>query len=232
MARVTGFLQGISGKVGDLVYVKRGGKTYVRSRTKKRKKTMSPALIASQERFRIAGKISQKILSISELKHFWERGKSKEVSCYNKIFKKVFPQIGLEKLPDYCSITPEFGFGLESPSIALGQSGLLIDCDPIEEKNLYKWKEAKYIMAAGIILLRNPIDENAPQFDAIAFRSEKIELKLHTLISIVVLLQGTEGNQVRSYSKRKALAALITLDKDENALEYSNTFSSNSLHFS
>jgi hypothetical protein len=78
---------------------------------------------------------------MSELKYFWEREKSKEVSCYNKIFKSIFPQTEIEKLPDRCGLTPEFGFRLTSPSIALGQSGLLIDCDPIEEESGLKLKE-------------------------------------------------------------------------------------------
>src|ERR1039458_191082 len=113
---IEGLFGSLSGKLGDVVYRKKGGKTIVARRPKPRQSPLSEREIIGQKIFGLTGKIAKTINAIELLKYFWHRIAGKNQSSYHLIFKKNYAVVRMEDLPGYIFLTPSQGFLLINQS--------------------------------------------------------------------------------------------------------------------
>jgi hypothetical protein len=227
MAQLTGIFDGLSGRVGNIVYVRRGGKTFVKRLPSKRKTPYTELELSKHSIFGLVCKIAGRICQVEELKHFWKPVRSKNQSSSNRIFKANYNQFDIEKFEGFIYLSPELGFYLNEPLLKICRSGLQIECDPITNSDFDYNNKAKYFIAAGIILLKSPKQEDYPEYDIISFKSEKILINPDSLIDIKIELKGAELNKWKGYSIKKAFATLITIDDLGNPLRNSQILVSN-----
>jgi hypothetical protein len=225
MARVTGFLESMSGKIGNIVIVHRGNKTFIQRRPGKREKKPTPEQVRVMDIFSLAGKIARSICSIDELKYFWPYTRWNNRSSYVRLFKANYNQLDIEDLSGGITLTDLFGFDLIEPSINIGEDGITLEAGISRYTGLDNNKELKDIIAAGVIILKSPSEEWMPKYDLLAFKSEKKLFKTEKRITFPCLFKGEDLGKFTSYSIKKAFMVLITLDKDGNPLLYSRTFS-------
>ncbi|MDR3667466.1 MAG: hypothetical protein P4L35_11545 [Ignavibacteriaceae bacterium] len=227
MARLIGGIFGmVSGKVGDVVYRRRFGKTIACALPSKRTTPLSEREIALRTKFAFAGKIAKTINSIEILKHFWKPNKSEQGTSCNKIFKNNYRMIEVKDLSGEISVVPMYGFNLNNPSITIGETNILIECQSLRGCILKDKKRNKYITAAGIIVLRNPIVESRALYEIIPFKSEMQILNMKNNQSFNFQFTGAQLTLFQSYAVKKAYAAFITTDEKDNPIKHSVTFSS------
>jgi hypothetical protein len=227
MAEVIGLLNGISGRVGNVIYVRRGGKTFIKRLPSKRTTPYSKLELKHHSRFGFTCKIASRICQTEELKHFWDEGKKRNQSSSNRIFKENFRFADPEDLTGFVKLTPDYGFNLNEPMLLTGRSGISLDCKPIKDQSSEFNKKTKYIMAAGIVILRRPRSKSGDKYEIMSFKSEKIKFRVRSLISIQIPLVGSDLKSYRGYSLKTAYAVLVALDEQGNPFSYSGTIMSN-----
>jgi len=226
MARLIGGPFGlVSGRVGDVIYRTRGGKTIVSAVPKQRTSARSEYEIALQNKFALAGKIARGINSIAILKHFWKPTAYNGNSSCNVIFKNIYKLIDVKDFISNIMILPMGGFNLEGASIKTGRTNLLIECDSMNTDPEFDKKIEKYISAAGVIVLKNPTDEMLPIHEVIAFKTLKQFLYPNKELIVDLGLTGGTLQLFQSYAIKKVSAVFVTMDEKENPIRYSETFS-------
>jgi hypothetical protein len=223
MAEVIGLFNRISGRVGNVIYVRRGGKTFIKKLPIKRTTPYSKLELEHHSRFGFTCKIASRICQTQELKHFWNEVKKGNQSSHNRIFKENFRLVDPKDLTGFVRLTPDFGFNLDEPMLLTGKSGISLDCKPIKEQSSDFYKKIKYIMAAGIVILRRPRSKSRDNYEIMSFKSEKITFGVHSLISIQIPLGGAELKSYKGYSLKTAYAVLVALDEKGNPFSYSGT---------
>jgi hypothetical protein len=225
MGTVTSSLFGsISGKVGNVVFRKRGGKIYVATKPRKRQSAKNAGEIEREKIFALTGKISTGINSTELLKYFWRPVAAKYQSSYNLIFKKNYGELNIENLCGNVFMTPTEGFRLTDPTIYPGDTNLLIECKALGDNSINNSNADKYVTAVGIIILKNPATEEMPLYKVIAFKSNKYLFYPHEYISLSVEFFGDQLMQYGYYSLKKVFAAFVTTDADDKPIQHSITF--------
>ena len=225
MARLIGGPFGsVSGRVGDVIYRNRGGKTIVSALPTQRTSPRSEYEIALQTKFALAGKIARGINSIAILKYFWKPTAYNGNSSCNVIFKNIYRLIDMKDLISSIMIMPMGGFNLEGASIKTGRTNLLIECDSMTTNPEFNKKSEKYISAAGVILLKNPSDEMLPIHYVIPFKTLKQFLYPNKELIIDLDFAGGTLQLFQSYAIKKVSAVFVTMDEGENPIRYSTTF--------
>jgi hypothetical protein len=227
MALIKGLFQGISGKVGQVVFVTKGGSTYARRLPRKRESPFSDEELAKQARFALTGRIASRICQVEELKHFWKPIRAQNISSYNRIFKANHNQFDIKKFKGFIYLSSEWGFNLNEHSLKIRKPGLHIACDPLTDYDFNCKNKVKYIIAAGIIILKSPIKENYPEYQIISFKSEKVLFSRDSFIDMKIELKGTELKIWNGYAVKKAFATFITIDDLGNPLRNSQILKSN-----
>lgn len=226
MARLIGGPFGsVSGRVGDVIYRNRGGKTIVSALPTQRTSPRSERELELQAKFAYVGKIARAINSIEILKHFWKPNASNGKSGANIIFKNNYALIDVKDLSGAILVAPLFGFNLSEPSIEAGKTSLLIKCQSMTGNPEFDTKVEKYISAAGVIVLKNPSDERLPIHDVIAFKTLRQFLYPNKELIIDLEFAGGTLQLFQSYAIKKISAVFVTMDEDENPIQHSVTFS-------
>ena len=225
MARVTGFLESLSGKIGNVVIVHRGNKTFIQRRPGKREKKPTPEQVRVMDIFSLAGKIAKSICSIDELKFFWPRTRWNNRSSYVRLFKANYNCLDIEDLTGGIVLTDIFGFDLIEPLINIGEDEITLEAGISRYTGLDNNQELKDIIAAGVIILKSPTEEWMPKYEVLPFKSEKNLFNTEKRITFHSPFKGNNLLKFKSYSIKKAFAVLIKLDKDGKPLGYSHTFS-------
>jgi hypothetical protein len=226
MATVSGgIFGGISGKVGNVIFRKRGSKIFVAKLPKKRESIRNAREIENGKKFGLTGKISKEINSIKLLKYFWHHLAIKGRSVSNVIFKENFGLLNIENLSGRVIMSPNPGFGIINPSLYVGESNLVIECKALGESGAFDTQVEKYVSVAGIIVLKNPSVEGLAEYDIIAFQSKKYLLYPTDYMSLSHDFSGDTLQKFESYSVKKAFAVFVTMDEEESPVQHSVTFS-------
>ena len=77
---------------------------------------------------------------------------------------------------------------------------------------------------AGVVLLKNPIEPNLPEYEVVPFKSKKYLLYPLDYMSLNFEFSGPILRKYESYSEKKVFATFITLDELENPVQSSEVF--------
>jgi hypothetical protein len=223
MAFVSGIFDTISGRVGDIVYRHKNGKTIAARRPTKRSTAPSLIEIAQQTRFGIMGKIAGTINSMEVLKYFWKGVTERNHSAYNKIFKENYRRLNIENLTGFILIVPMGGFNLTEGSLKLNESDIVIQCKELGKHSEFNLKKEKYVIVAGIIILKNPKIEDIPLYNVLPFKTKKNLLYPEEYLSLSIELRGSELCLFESYSIKTVTAVFITLDEEGKPVQHSTS---------
>jgi hypothetical protein len=214
----------LSGKIGNIVVRKRGGKMVVARPPSPRTTPKSGQEIEANKKFALTGKIAQGINSIADLKVFWKPPAFKDMSAYNLIFKKNFRRLNPENLEGVIMLTEENGFEITNPGVYLGETNVLIECEAIGRNTNFDTSVEKYVFAAGIIVCAKPsLAGLAPQA-VIAFQTKKQLLYPGEFLCVSENLSGPRLSTSKNYELKRVFAVFITSDESGRVIQASNTF--------
>jgi hypothetical protein len=227
MAIAMGLMQEMAGVLGNVVIVHRGKKVFIKRRPKKSKKPPTELALEKRAKFGLGGKIAGTISSIYEIKQLWKPDPEKNQTGYNKIFIANHGQLNIEDLTGKIVLSEGGGLEVLNPSIEIGLSVVQVDCDSFESTNIDKREETKKIMAAGIIVLINPIDgDPAPKYQLMKFQTETVTMEKGGKFSARVQYKGGDLVKFQSYGLKKAFGVFVTMDGKYNPIDISETIES------
>ena len=175
--------------------------------------------------FGLTGKIARGINETELLKYFWHPKAARNQSCYNIIFKKNYGRMNFDDLRGGVLLTPETGFDIMDSSLYPGESNLVIECKALGYSSSFDTKIEKYVIVAGIVVLKNPIRENIDEYSVLSFKSKKYILYPNDYLSLNIEFSGCSRTLFEYYSLKKVFANFITLDEKEAPVQHSMTFS-------
>ncbi|MHC1737215.1 MAG: hypothetical protein AB9882_04325 [Ignavibacteriaceae bacterium] len=125
MAVVKQSLQVLSGKIGNVVYKRRGNTNYIATMPSKYTKSESLAAKNARDRFKVLGKFSKYLLSSPVLKEIWKNSGLNGIYSYHKILKANSPLLDGQNLSVNNMIAPKTP---ENPVkvLSLSQTELLL----------------------------------------------------------------------------------------------------------
>src|ERR1035438_8283601 len=120
MARLlTQVLGTMSGSVGDIVFRRRGGRSYVSAHPSGYTPRTDAATVARKKQFKTAVEIAKNINSIPLLKAVWPTDATKLVSKFQKMVSVNYKLVSGEDLTGQPTLTPSLGFEMTTPIVQL-----------------------------------------------------------------------------------------------------------------
>src|SRR5664280_688130 len=172
MARLlTQVLGTMSGSVGDIVFRRRGGRSYVSAHPSGYTPRTDAATVARKKQFKTAVEIAKNINAIPLLKAVWPADPSKLVSRFQKMVSVNYKLVSGEDLTGQPTLTPTLGFEMTTPVVQLnaatvhftaGQLGVNLGIDTSVEK---------YYAVAGIIVMKSPTDLLSQDINVLKFHT-------------------------------------------------------------
>ena len=227
MALVHGFIEEMSGVLGNVVIVHRGKKTFIKNRPKRSVNPLTELAMSKREKFGLGGKIASAISSIIEIKQLWAGNPEKNQTGYNRMFIANHGQFNIEDLTGKIVISDVAGLEVLNPSIELGNTGVHISCDRFESKDINKQKATAKIMAAGIIVLINPKEgDKHAQYQIMTFKTEALPIDENGKFSAKVEYLLGDLAKFKAFQLKKAFGVFVTLDEELNPVDISETIES------
>ena len=227
MARLLTQVLGImSGSVGDIVFRRRGGRSYVCAHPSGYTSRNDAATVARKKQFKTAVEIAKNINDIPLLKAVWPSDPSKLVSKFQKMVSVNYKLVSGEDLTGQPTLTPTLGFEMTTPLVAItansvhftaGQLGVNLGIDTSVEK---------YYCTAGIIVMKSPTDLLSQDINVLKFRTGQANLDLITDIDVTIPLSGIDQQFLSKYTVKRAFFAFLTLDDNGAVVKHSATYGS------
>ena len=165
MARIlNSSVTGISGKVGNLVFFRRNGKSFVK-RAGIRKIDMSPSGIARREKFAMCVKLAKCINRIPEVKALWDKHKAVGGSAYQVINKHNYHRTDGNDIFDVPEIVPDsvsFNKSSETVSVISDTIRFKLNLDEISGISRKDLKENTII--AGVLFFLDNLSYSKEQY--------------------------------------------------------------------
>ena len=227
MARlITQVLGVMTGSVGDIVFRRRGGRSYVSAKPSGYTPRTDAATVARKKQFKTAVEISKNINDIPVLKAVWPVDPTKQMSKFQKMVSVNYKLVSGEDLTGNPTLTPTFGFEMTTPLVQLntdsvhftaGQLGVNLGIDTSIEK---------YSCLAGIIVMKSPTDQLSQDISVLKFKTIRANLDLITDIDVSIPLSVIDQQVLAKYTVKRAFFAFLTLDDNNNIVQHSATYGS------
>lgn len=216
--------KGISGKVGDLVFRQKNGKTII-SRRPVRSKNKSKAGIERENRFRLNSNISKCINKIEVYNEYWKREAKGKMSTYNAVMKANYPVVEAGRFNTEPMLTPN------SMSLDFSESGICFDSGiiTIELKNdligiVRDFKIEEYIAVAGVICLYEPKRYELDECVFFDVNSNKEKYDKDGINVLSIELNEYEVQMINEYSQCMFYFGFVSLDKNGKVINEVSTF--------
>jgi len=226
MALVHGFIEEMSGVLGNVVIVHRGKKTFIKKRPKRSENPLTGLAMSKREKFGLGGKIASAISSIIEIKQLWAGDPEKNQTGYNSMFIANHGQLNLEDLTGKIVVSDAGGLEVLNPSIELGNAGVEISCDRYESKDINKQESAAKIMASGIIVLIKPLVDSHFPYQIMTFKTEASPIDESGKFSAKVEYRLGDLAKFKAFQLKKAFGVFVTLDEESKPIDISETIES------
>ena len=221
MARFISSIGQITGKLGGVVFKRRGNKIYVSKAPGHLKPSKDPATKLRRKKFAWVGKFAAVVNSSPLLKSLWYSSSSRSISSFNKIFKQVFSTFPSLDYTGPIVFTPGSGFALTGSSVVFGKSSIFVEAgSPLSGSRIDPAVELS-VVAAGILVLSDPENESYPKEFFLPVQSGKIPVSLNSSSVFIIPLTGSDLFTYDQYHIKEVFLSLITLDLSEKPIHYS-----------
>jgi len=227
MARLLTQVLGImSGSVGDIVFRRRGGRSYVSAHPSGYTPRTDAATVARKKRFKTAVEIAKTINSIPILKAVWPSDPSKLVSKFQKMVSVNYKLVSGEDLTGQPTLTPNLGFEMTTPAVAITTNAVTFNADALGVGLGIDTSIEKFYTVAGIIVMKSPTDLLSQDITVLKFRTGQQNLDLINDITVSIPLSGIDQQILAKYTVKRAFFAFLTLDDNGDVVKYSATYGS------
>jgi hypothetical protein len=214
----------LNGSLGKIVIKNNKGKRYVAAKPRSFIPGFDPESVARRDKFALAGRLSKRIHDINYLRTIWKKHAPVNTTPFNLITKTNYLNVNPSDLSDQVTLTPEGGFNIVVHSVQLNSSDVQAAVNAVGTNNGIDPVKEPYIVMASILFLNNPKDEvtRADAFITLLSAPQPTDLSTETTFNIPLSYQ--EKMIFNKYRDKKGFFSLITLDADDNPVNYSSTF--------
>ena len=203
-----------SGKIGDVVYKKRNGKTYISKAAETFNPSQLPHEIDKRNKQKVNGKFASIINQNILLHDIWEKEKFPCTNAYNKINKVNYHLCSPAGPAANAQITPG-GFKLAADEINIHPDKIEISLRPVKLQ-----KDETIIKFIIILSLTTPKRRSKKTNDFEFLMMENYEAGKTRL---TFTFSKEEAAPVKKYKNKTIFLAAVTMDKENKILRWSET---------
>jgi hypothetical protein len=222
MARVNNQILGdVSGIIGPVVYKKIGKTQYIAKKPDSFIPGTDPASIFRRDQCAFVGKLSSKIYSIDIIKKLWSPAVKNQSRIYQRIWTDNYHAANCDNLDIPAKLAPVANFIVSNPSFLFEEKSFRLKTDPLGIASGINLAKEKFILACGVIVLKEPMPPAISPLEIISFIGKNEILDLSSELNITVELPSPKDLIYMHYQFRKCYLILITLDENENPVRCS-----------
>jgi hypothetical protein len=222
MARIKNQILGdVSGTIGPVVYKQIGKTQYVAKKPNSFIPGTDPASIFRRDQCAFVGKLSSKIYSIDTIKKLWSPAVKNQSRIYQRIWTENYHAANCDNLDIPAKLAPVANFIVSNPSFLFEEKSFYLKTDPLGTASGINLAKEKFILACGVIVLKEPIPPAISPLEIIRFKGKNEILDLSSELNLNIDLPSPEDVIYMHYQFRKCYLILITLDKNENPVSSS-----------
>lgn len=214
----------ISGAVGDVVFKEKNGKNFVGLRASSFMPGIDTGSMERRAKFSLCTQLASTINSNSQLKSLWLEAIPAGVNVYNHLIKTNYKNLLYNNVTDFVTIVPVFGFNASLGSIIYNPSSIEVTTDAFRDTAGLNTSVETKIQLASVLYLSGPVDESVKQHNFISLNSMPQTLVLDTDMTFSLMLSNQLVQLLGKYTNRKAFLSLLTLDANDEIVNFSSTF--------
>ena len=214
----------VSGSVGDILFRVRNGKNYLGTKPLSFMPGTDENSIQRRKRFAMATRLAKPINSIYPLKSLWKQAAPSPLSSFNMIVRTNYNSVQSDAISDTVNVVPDIGFSIRFSSIAIDENHFRISIDAITSGSGINPAVELNFQLAGILHLSNPLDPTQEGHRFLQLLSDEQTVVLNTELNFEIVFQDKLSQLVAMYQDRKVFLTLLTLNVDNQVVNYSNTF--------
>jgi hypothetical protein len=214
--------EGFSGRLGNIIFRQRNGKTVAYRVPGKIKKSESEASVAVRKKLTPMSQFAANICSLPELKFLWEFKKDiKAKSAYHKIEKYNARLFDSLRPTIRNRIVPE-GFGCNLDSIILNKDELRAEIS-FSRRAFAKEEEIKKFLIIFVICFYDPIDKKDVYFTFYNIYKQVTDWSPGTPLETEYQFIEDQGEIFSCYRKSILYYTVFTIDGEGCYLEHSSS---------
>lgn len=214
----------VSGTLGTFVFREIKGKNVIGMRPSNVSVANDPASVDRRNKFKMSSKLAQAVLADPNLKKIWAAKTPYELNTHNYIVQQNYNSTLPDSLSDVIKLIPEFGFPLIVSSVNKTSSQLSVSLTALNSNPGFKHLDETNIMMITILFLSNPIDSSVPDYSFLTLFAPSQAINLTNPLTFNAELDGPSGVVYGKYSEQKMFFVFLTLDENDNVIQFSNTF--------
>ena len=203
----------VSGTIGNIVFADKGDSNVVYKKTIRPKFT-SPKLELIRAKFKLLSSIAIAINGTAQLKNMWPANKKIRRTRFNSIFQANYNLVRTVADLGTPIMAPGFGFPIVNGVIATTTDGITLSCDALGINSGVDSNLEKFALAAGIVVLRTPVNPADPAFKVLSVKTGLANLEDDTPLSLTMNYTADQLSEFHAYTDKKVYLVLITQTSD------------------
>lgn len=223
----------ISGKLNDVVYRTRNGKTYVCSLPQVFKKATENQK-AIRNDFKFASKLACSLRKAAHAEDAWKKHVRKNQTIYNVIFRNAYNMARGNKISEYAYIYPAFSRSLDDDSVSV-ENGRIIASLKSDNLSNYYDKSPVYAQMSVVIYCTDPVYDTIPECIFLNHNSKEVRISPNGTFDFDInlnewsdsgdSLSDYDINNHSSYDNHTYFVSFVLLDKDKSYFNHTETLS-------
>jgi hypothetical protein len=213
----------LRGTIASVVFKKRGNKFYIASKPGSFIPGVDSASVFRRNQGAFVGKLSKHIYSVGIIKELWKKEAENKSYIYQKIWSENYKAADCNNLDQPVRLGPGAGFIIKKPGITFEESSIHIKTNALGSNSGIKLSANKFILAAGVIILKEPASDRVDYLNFLPFAGEKQLLNIESEINMTINFGGSTQSLYKMYKFRKCHLMFVTLDENGKPIDHSET---------
>lgn len=224
MAKLNNKILGkVSGSLGDITFRQKKGINYLASRPAVFTTPKDINSVTRRKRFSISVKLASLLNSIPEIRLIWRDQISAGSTLFNFLVKTNYINLEGDSIGANTLITPVTGFTANFETKTLLPNGLNLVMQPISSNSGIDLNVEKKIKLISVLILSQSSIASLNDPFLLNINSEPVNLVLDVNITFSIQFSSQATEIYNKYNNHNLLFAVVTLDDNNNPVNYSVT---------
>ncbi len=217
----SGILSELKGSIGNITGRIVNGRNILSRKPGFRKNNVSVEVLKRQDKFKLSVSLGSAVGTFDTLKLIWKTLAPQGMNYFSYLVQSNYKMVGDGVLTNKNIITPYGGFPIGTDTNTISSTAISIVVDALTNTYDFDLETEVSVKLFALVYLLNPISDQAEKFTFIPVEFESQELQLTNPITFSKSLLKVDQVIFESYSDHKVYAALVTLDVNNNPVNYS-----------
>jgi hypothetical protein len=219
----SGILSELKGSVGNITGRIVNGRNILSRKPGFRKNNASVEVLKRQDKFKLSVSLGSAVGTFDTLKLIWKALAPKGMNYFSYLVQSNYKMVGDGVLTNKNIITPYGGFPIGTDTNTISSTSISVVVDALTGTYEFDLETEVSVKLFALVYLLNPISDQAEKFTFIPVEFGAQELQLTNPITFSKALLKADQVIFESYTDHKVYVALVTLDANNNPVNYSSS---------